>query len=99
MLEALFGSVSREQVLLFLHCRREGYAREIARFFEASLDPVQKQLDRLESGGVLFSRNVGKTRQYGLSPGYPFAEELGALLEKALSLYPREDRERFAEPQ
>lgn len=95
MLESILGSVRREQVLLFLHCRGEGYARETARFFEASLNPVQKQLDHLETGGVLFSRPVGRTRQYGLDPRYPFAGEVGALLDKALSFYPREERERL----
>lgn len=95
MLESILGSVRREQVLLYLYCRGEGYAREIARFFGSSLDPVQKQLDRLESGGVLFSRLVGRTRQYGLDPRYPFTEEVGTLLDKALSFYPEQERQRL----
>lgn len=95
MLETLFGSVRREQVLLFLQCRREGYPRQIARFFESSLDPIQKQLDRLESGGVVVGRSVGRTRLYELSPRYPFLRELSGLLEKALSFYPPEEQARL----
>lgn len=60
MLETLFGSIRREQVLLFLHCRGEGYARQIARFFGSSPDPIQKQLDRLQAGGVVVGRTAGR---------------------------------------
>ena len=93
MLQALFGSMNRERVLLFLYCRDEGYARGIARFFNSSLDPIQKQLERLEEGGVVYGREAGKTRLYALNPRYPFLKELKALLAKALSFYPQEARE------
>ena len=93
MLESLLGSINRERVLLFLHARNEGYAREIARFFKTDLDPIQKQLERLEFGNVIYSRNAGKTRVYSLSPRYPFLAELKALLDKALSFYPVGEKE------
>lgn len=93
MLEALFGSVNRERVLLFLYGRREGYAREIARFYNASLDPIQKQLERLEVGGIIYGRPAGRTRLYALNPRYPFLKELSALLEKALSFLPPDEWE------
>jgi DNA-binding MarR family transcriptional regulator len=95
MLEPLLGSVNREKVLLYLYGRDEGYAREIAAFFKTDLSQIQKQMERLEKGGVLYSRNVGKTRLYGLNPRYPFLTELKALLEKALSFYPPDEKERF----
>jgi hypothetical protein len=93
MLEPLLGSTNCERVLIFLTAREEGYAREIARFFETGLAPIQKQLEKLEFGGVLVSRLVGRTRLYTLNPRYPFLEELKALLEKALTFYPEEVRE------
>ena len=34
MLEALLGSVSCEQVLMFIHTREEGYLRKIVRFYD-----------------------------------------------------------------
>ena len=49
MLEAILGSKNKEKVLLLILSCDEGYAREIARFFDAGLDQVQKQLDRLEA--------------------------------------------------
>jgi len=93
MLEPIFGSVNRERVLMFLLTRGEGYPREITRFFDASLDPIQKQLEKLEFGGVLVSFTAGRTRLYRFNPRYPFLEALKTLLEKALSFYPEEVRE------
>lgn len=93
MLEPLFGSLNCERVLIFLSARSEGYAREMARFFDAALGPFQKQLEKLEVGGVLFSKLVGRTRLYGFNPRYPFLQELKALLEKALTFYPEDVRE------
>lgn len=92
MLESLFGSVNCERVLLYLNSRKEGYAREIAVFFETSLSPVQKQLGKLEAGGIVCSKLVGRTRLYAFNPRYPFLKEVTGLLEKALSFYPEEIR-------
>jgi hypothetical protein len=95
MLEYLFGSISAERVLIFIFARDEGYAREIARHFQTDLDPIQKQLDKLEAGGVLASRTAGRTRLYIFNPRYPFLEELKALLSKALSFYPEVEKEKL----
>ena len=95
MLEPLLGSTSCERVLIYILARTEGYAREIARFFETDLDPIQKQLGKLEVGGVLVSRKVGRTRLYQFNPRYPFLEELRNLLEKALSFYTEEERDQL----
>ena len=88
MLGELIGSVNKERALIFLVARDRGYARQIARFFDAPLDPIQKALDGLERSGVLISRIVGREREYEFNPRYPMRDELRALLEKALSLYP-----------
>ena len=96
MLEPILGSISSERVLMFLFARDEGYAREIARFYETNLDPVQKQLSKLENGGVLVSRTAGRTRLYTFNPRYPFVDELKALLEKTMAFYPGDLRERLS---
>lgn len=95
MLEPLLGSVSIERVLIFLIAREEGYARDIARFFETDLYAIQKQLDKLESGGVLVSRLAGRTRLYVFNPRYPFLTELKQLLSKALTFYDAEEQEKL----
>ena len=93
MLEPILGSLSCERVPVFILSRKEGYAREIARFFDTDLDPIQKQLEKLDVGGVLGSRTAGRTRLYSFNPRYPFLKELRSLLEKALSFYSKEERE------
>lgn len=93
MLGALLGSVNKERVLVYLVARNTGYAREIARFFDVPLDPVQKALDGLERAGVLVSRVIGATREYSFNPRYGLRDELRVLLEKALSFYPERLRQ------
>ncbi len=93
MIEALLGSKNAERVLLYIFARQEGYAREIASFYNTDLKPIQMQLDKFEKGGILVSRSVGRTRPYEFNPRYPFLNELEALLEKALSFYPASEQE------
>lgn len=93
MLVTIFGSSNRERVLLFLHCREEGYAREIARFFKTDLSQTQKQLERLETGGVLYSKAAGKTRIYLYNPRFPFLKELKWMLEKMMIFLPEKEAE------
>ena len=95
VLEPIFGSKNRERVLIFLQAREEGYAREIARFFETDHFPIQDQLERLEGGGVIVSREVGRTVLYEFNPRYAFLMELKAILEKAISYYPDDFKERL----
>ena len=93
MIEVLLGSQNAERVLLYLFTREEGYAREIASFYNTDLKPIQMQLDKFEKGGVLVSRSIGRTRPYEFNPRYPFLNELKTLLEKALSFYPAKEQE------
>lgn len=93
MIEVLLGSKNAERVLLYIFTREEGYAREIASFYNTDLKPIQMQLDKFEKGGVLVSRSIGRTRPYEFNPRYPFLNELKALFEKALSFYPAREQE------
>lgn len=87
MLEPLLGSLCREQVLQFILAFDNGYATQIKKFYNIGLDPVQKQLEKLELGGVLVSQNIGKTIVYSFNPRYAFLEELKGLLLKARGYY------------
>lgn len=95
MLETLLGSKNAERVLMFLFAREEGYAREIARYYQTDLKPIQNQLEKFEAGGILVSRLVGRTRPYLFNPRYYFLNELQALLEKSFQAYPIEEQERL----
>ena len=89
MLATLFGNNTAERVLLFLANYGQGYARQIASTHGSPVSVVLKQLARLEEGGILVSRLLGRTRIYELNPRWFFHKELKALLEKALGALPR----------
>jgi len=95
MLAELFGSKNRERVLQYIDVHGEGYAKKIADFYDTSVDPIKKQLERLEAGGILVSQTVGRTRLFMFNPRYAFRDELHALLEKAREFYSPEERERL----
>jgi DNA-binding MarR family transcriptional regulator len=95
LLEPLLGSINAERVLIYLLAREGGYAREIARFYDADPDSIHKQLAKFEAGGVLTSKAVGRTVLYRFSPRYAFLPELKQLLAKALEAYPAEEIERL----
>lgn len=88
MLAPLLGSSEAEKVLAFIEVRGQGYAYEIANFYSSNLRGIQKQLERLEHGGVLVSKKVGRTRLYTFNPRFAFKKELEALIQKAVSYYP-----------
>ena len=95
MLEELFGCKNRERVLQFILANGQGYAKEIADFYGSSIDPIQKQLERLELGSILVSQTVGRTRLFMFNPRYAFKKELEALLLKAREFYDLDEIERL----
>jgi len=92
MLEAAFGSLAAERVLLFLHRYDDAYGRQIAAAFDMPVSEVQKQLRKLELGGLLVSRTVGRTREYSWNPRNVFVAPLRGLLQALLENLPPEQR-------
>ena len=95
MLSTILGSNDAEKALAFITARESGYPYQIAKFFDANLRSVQKQLERLEFGGVLVSHKVGRTRVYTYNPRGPLTDELQALVREAIRFYPADLRERL----
>lgn len=95
MLEALFGTKSRELTLQYLLIFKEGYAREIAKYFDVALPSIQNQLKHFEENGLVLSKMSGRTKIYFLNPRYAFLQELTALLDKARLYYKPELKEKF----
>ena len=95
MLEAIVGSVAAEKVLLYLQNYGQAYGREIAATFDISNSQVQKQLLKLESGGLLVSQLVGRTRLYQWNPRNPLVPPFRALLEVALDSLANAEQQRF----
>lgn len=95
MLEALLGTKNRELVLQYLLVFKEGYAREIAKYFDVPLPSIQNQLKHFEESGLVLSKMSGRTRVYFFNPRYPFLPEITALLEKARLYYKPELKEKL----
>jgi hypothetical protein len=95
MMEILLGSKYKELVLTFLSARNEGYAREISTYYNCDLSPVQNQLERLEMGAILVSKQVGRTRVYSFNQRYAFYKELTNLFKKVIEFLPNEEQERL----
>jgi hypothetical protein len=92
MLEAAFGSLAAERVLLFLHRYERAYGRQMAVAFDMPVSEVQKQLRKLELGGLLVSQTVGRTRVYTWNPRSVFVASLRSLLQVVLENLPPEQR-------
>ena len=88
MLEALVGSVAADRTLLYLQNYGEGYALAIADTFGMSASQIGKQITKLENGGFLVSRPVGKARVYTWNERNPLVSELRRLLQATLEMLP-----------
>jgi hypothetical protein len=95
MFQALYGNAVAEKVLLYIANYGEGYINKIAKTYEISPSQVQKQLMRLEAGGILVSRLTGNLRVFTFNPRLAIKKELMVLLEKQLSLQPEEITKKY----
>ena len=95
MLESIFGNKTTERILFFIERYGEGYPSGIAATFGMRVNAVQQQLKRLENGGVVSSRLMGKVRIYRFNPNYPFEKEVRAILSKAIDFLPKKEIEKY----
>ncbi len=85
---ALFGSESAYRVLMYLENYEKGYASQIAKTFEISLNQAQNQLKKFEQTGILTSRSEGTARMYYFKRS-PVTDALRRFLRSMLELLPR----------
>jgi DNA-binding MarR family transcriptional regulator len=95
MYKALFGNNVVEQCLLYIVNYGEGHINGIARTFEISPGQVQRQLEKLEAGGILMSQFSGNTKNFRIHPRLAIRAELTALIEKMLASLPEEETEKY----
>jgi len=98
MFELLFSSKNTEKILFYIHTNQQAYASELAHQLQEPLYGVQNTLKRLERSGLLASTLQGKTRVYQINPRYPFKKEMAALIQKAYSFLPENQKIKFYEP-
>jgi hypothetical protein len=95
MIEALCGNKNVQRILIFLFVNGKCYGTQLHRALKTSLTPVQKALNRLESGRLITSYYEGKTRIYQFNPAYPLLKELEELLKKAYTLLPANEKKSY----
>jgi hypothetical protein len=95
MLEGLFGNPVIEKIFFTILVSNESYAFGLAKTFDEPVNKFQQQLKRLEGGGIIVSRLVGRVRIYTFNPRYTFIKELKALISKAYEFVPETEKERF----
>ena len=95
MLEGLFGNITIEKILFFLYVYGEGYPLGMARDFRGLCQRNSAATKRLENGGVVASRLVGKVRLYTFNPRYPFLKELKELVAQAYEFVPEKEKDKY----
>lgn len=94
-MKSLFGSLSRERILTFIVAREQGYAREIAEFWNCPDQPIKRELNILESNGILKAQPIGRTIVYSINSRFFLRKELTLLLLKIVDAYPPEWKEKL----
>jgi hypothetical protein len=95
MYTSLFGSRVAELCLLYIVNYGEGHIRGIAKTFDISIGQVQRQLEKLEAGGILVSQFSGNTKNFRLNPRLPIRGELTTLFERMLAVMPESETEKY----
>ena len=95
MIENLLGNETLDKVLLSVESYGQVYATDISKTFNIPVYSVQKQLAKMEQGGVLVSRFYGKVRLYEFNPRYPLLNELKALLRKTFDFLPKQNIDKY----
>ncbi len=95
MFERLFGNPVIERIFFTLFVYNESYALGLAKTFQEPVNKFQQQLKRLEEGGIIVSRLVGRVRIYTFNPRYAFLKELKALISRAYEFVPETEKARF----
>lgn len=90
----LFGSESAYRVLLYLENYSSGYASQIARTFDISLNQAQNQLTKFEEIGLLVSRKEGTTRTFYFKRS-PISDALRVFLRSMIELLPDTTIEKY----
>ena len=95
MLYTIFGNKSAALTLMFLQNYGDGYSSQIAQTFGVPTTAIFRQLVKLESEGILVSREIGKSRVYSWNPRSATVKSLRRFLEDELERLPREDTLKF----
>lgn len=91
-IELLFGNKNIKRILFFILINRTCCASSLARHFNSPLTPIQSALYKLEKAEILVSNKEGKSHFFQFKPDSPFLPEFEALLRKAYTLLPADEK-------
>jgi len=94
-LDVVFGGRTAALVLLYLENYGDAHGNRIATTFGVPASMVQRQLRRLETGGLIVGRLVGRTRLFTWNPRSPTARHLRLFLRAELDSLPEEVLDRY----
>mgnify|MGYP003646992600 CR=1 FL=1 len=98
MLETIFGNKTVANVLLNIYHYESIHARAIARNMGKVHGGIVNQLDRLEAGGLLVSKEIGRTRVYSFNPKSPYSKYVKEIIKITYDALPVKLKEKiFAE--
>jgi predicted nucleotidyltransferase len=88
MLDVILGSTTRERLLsvLFADPTAQLHLRELVRRVGTGVSGIQRELERLESVGLITTRHQGRERHVAVNTDHPLYPELLALVRKAEGL-------------
>jgi hypothetical protein len=95
MLESLFGNSNAEKVLLHIYHYGEIHAAAIASDYGVAVNPVKRQLERFENGGILAAKTVGRSRIYFFNAKSPWVTPLMEILKIAYASIPLQERQKL----
>ena len=85
--EALFTKTQQRVLgLLFGHPERSYYTNQIVRFADAGIGAVQRELQRLESVGLVMAEKIGNQKHYRANRAAAIFEELHGIVIKTVGL-------------
>ena len=93
--DVVLGGRTAGQVLLFIENYGEAHGNQIARTFDIPASMVQRQLRRLEAGGIIVGRSVGRSRRFTWNPRSRTARNLRLFLRAELESMPEEVLDRY----
>ena len=84
MLKKLFGSGARVKLLaqFLLNPDEEYFIRELTRILDEQINSLRRELENLETIGMLKSREKNRKKYYQINPHFPLLHELTSIMRK-----------------
>jgi DNA-binding transcriptional ArsR family regulator len=95
MLETIFGNETVASILLNIYHYEGIHARAIARNMGKVHGGIVQHLDRLEAGGLLVSKEVGRSRVYSFNPKSPYTQPIKQIIQITYDALPVKIKEKL----